>query len=559
MGKIIKSGIEYAGGGGGGGDVDKQYVDAQDAATLQSAKSYTDGKTPTVVQTTGQSITDVMSQKAVTDMIFDNSNISIGDDKLGNSVSCVSIGRSGSSQENVDSGVRIGYDSYVSGTGGVAIGSGATSMEFGSGGGVAIGSHSHTINNNVVIGANAKTFNSPNNSVALGAGSFLVGGDDYVVSVGNDDNTITRKIIHVADGVDDHDAVTVGQLNTAIAGVTPPTVVQAVGRSTTDVMSQKAVTDMIFPKDSSGRVNKDIILIGQSSGVPELLSSGAVIIGSNSGVTASDIIVGSNNKSTYENQGMNSILGKNNIVEGQSNVAIGSLNKVNEGYPTRNRSIAIGYNTTVDGKESIAIGQTSGSTHTTVSGDLGIAIGAGAASSGGRSVAIGERASANAQASVAIGSPAKAGQAADISILGDSSEATGPSNITIGPNAKNKKSGGTVIGSSAENSYQSSVALGYLSKTTRDYEVNVRYTHPSNPSATRGRIIGGVANGTELDDAATVAQGNKLMTAAPTTTSEGVLGQLWTDTRTGQMHTYQCTAIDKTDPDNPVYTWTQRW
>lgn len=39
--------------------------------------------------------------------------------------------------------------------------------------------------------------------------------------------------------------------------------------------------------------------------------------------------------------------------------------------------------------------------------------------------------------------------------------------------------------------------------------------------------------------------------------TDGTLGQFYTDTDT--MHTYQCTAIDDTDPDSPVYTWTQRW
>lgn len=58
-------------------------------------------------------------------------------------------------------------------------------------------------------------------------------------------------------------------------------------------------------------------------------------------------------------------------------------------------------------------------------------------------------------------------------------------------------------------------------------------------------------------EAATVAQGNTLVASAPTTTTAGVLGQLYTDTTA--MHTYQCTAIDTTDPNNPVYTWTQRW
>lgn len=46
-------------------------------------------------------------------------------------------------------------------------------------------------------------------------------------------------------------------------------------------------------------------------------------------------------------------------------------------------------------------------------------------------------------------------------------------------------------------------------------------------------------------------------TSAPTNADVGTLGQLLTDT--SSMHTYQCTAIDMTNPNNPVYTWTQRW
>ena len=40
--------------------------------------------------------------------------------------------------------------------------------------------------------------------------------------------------------------------------------------------------------------------------------------------------------------------------------------------------------------------------------------------------------------------------------------------------------------------------------------------------------------------------------SAPTTSTAGVLGQLYTDTT--DMHTYQCTAIS-----GDTYTWTQRW
>lgn len=47
--------------------------------------------------------------------------------------------------------------------------------------------------------------------------------------------------------------------------------------------------------------------------------------------------------------------------------------------------------------------------------------------------------------------------------------------------------------------------------------------------------------------------------STPTASTAGVIGQLYTDTSSTPIHTYQCTAIDTTDPNNPTYTWTQRW
>lgn len=98
-----------------------------------------------------------------------------------------------------------------------------------------------------------------------------------------------------------------------------------------------------------------------------------------------------------------------------------------------------------------------------------------------------------------------------------------------------------------------SVALGYYSKTTRNGELNIGSgNYPYGFNSTAYRVLGGVHDGQDNHDAATVAQGNTLSTSAPTTSTEGVLGQLWTDTT--NMHTYQCTAIS-----GGVYTWTQRW
>lgn len=139
-----------------------------------------------------------------------------------------------------------------------------------------------------------------------------------------------------------------------------------------------------------------------------------------------------------------------------------------------------------------------------------------------------------------------------------SSSGFGGNTVLIGGNNYdiNKYPGksSVAVGRNAVASGENSIALGYGASATRDYELNIRCTVEGSKV---NRVIGGVAEGIEQDDAATVAQGNKLMTFAPTVDDEGFLGQLWTDTTA--MHTYQCTAIDDTNPDNPVYTWTQRW
>ena len=133
--------------------------------------------------------------------------------------------------------------------------------------------------------------------------------------------------------------------------------------------------------------------------------------------------------------------------------------------------------------------------------------------------------------------------------------------VAIGANATidGTHNDNVAIGSYAQMGLSNySVSLGAYSSAGRDGEINVgtgSRTYGFN--STSYRVIGGVHDGQNNHDCATVAQGNTLATSAPTTATEGVLGQLYTDTT--NMHTYQCTAIDTTDPDNPSYTWVQRW
>lgn len=132
--------------------------------------------------------------------------------------------------------------------------------------------------------------------------------------------------------------------------------------------------------------------------------------------------------------------------------------------------------------------------------------------------------------------------------------ASGLYSVAIGNAAKTENhSRAVALGNAANAAYDNSVAIGTNAITGRIGEVNVGAgTSGRGYNSTNYRVIGGVHDGQGLHDAATVAQGNTLSTSAPTTSTVGVLGQLWTDTT--NMHTYQCTAIS-----GDTYTWTQRW
>lgn len=139
-------------------------------------------------------------------------------------------------------------------------------------------------------------------------------------------------------------------------------------------------------------------------------------------------------------------------------------------------------------------------------------------------------------------------------VLGFQAEASGfSSNVVIGDSATSTAGSAVIIGRDARTSFNGTVALGAFSQPTRMGEVNIGTSQASyGYNSTNYRVIGGVHDGVDVHDAATVAQGNTLSDTAPTTSTVGVLGQLYTDTTT--MHTYQCTAIS-----GGVYTWTQRW
>ena len=145
--------------------------------------------------------------------------------------------------------------------------------------------------------------------------------------------------------------------------------------------------------------------------------------------------------------------------------------------------------------------------------------------------------------------------------IGSYSQATGGYSIAIGNgdsaalSANALASDSAALGSraSVSGSSQGSVALGSGAKATFTGQVDIGTTRTNwGYNSTNYRRLTGLYDGQDIHEAATVAQGNTLATSAPTTSTVGVLGQLYTDTT--NMHTYQCTAIS-----GDTYTWTQRW
>lgn len=223
--------IAEGGGGGGGGTSDFNDLNNRPKYNGTAMTGETDIPiAPTVVQTTGTSQTDVMSQNAVTSMIF----------------------RDPSTTQLVQIGKNANAGSYTSNSGRIAIGNGATStghrnnIAIGNmvsvtstqGQSIGIGSgttHNKTVNiggtsypldgdRNTLIGIDATVdAHYRENCVCIGYGATASRSGEMNIGSGTSNygynNTPYRVIGGVHDGQDAHDAVTVEQVNATIDAI----------------------------------------------------------------------------------------------------------------------------------------------------------------------------------------------------------------------------------------------------------------------------------------------------------------------------------------------------
>lgn len=267
-----------------------------------------------------------------------------------------------------------------------------------------------------------------------------------------------------------------GNTISATGGGSSVDVVQEVGDSETDVMSQKASTELIYGKPADG------------VDLSEYINAGRIAIGTGPLDNASNLAVSS------------VVIGKGAKVSTSDAVAIGNgANNANDsGY---GKQVVIGANATATGTESIAIGY-----NANVTGRQSVSIGSNKSIYQSNALAAGYNSSAGGYMSCAIGNSANAEGIYSIAI-GASSKAS---------NILNSNSCNTAIGCYSKAQAKNSVALGYGANASTENTVNV-----SNSIDGINRRITGVADGTNDTDVATVGQMNTALESKQDTLTAG--------------------------------------
>ena len=404
---------------------------------------------------------------------------------------------------NTIGSISIGGNAISTGDSSISVGMLSYSQDYGS---VAIGDHASASDQAVAIGIQ---------SVGTSAGTVSFGhkaGD----AVGNTDDTYdsdyNRRLINVAAGIDDTDAVNVQQM-------------EAADNELKTYLEDKITSAAVGDIDLSHYVrdDQDSYLLGREANIN---SAGVnnYAIGLNANVSSA---FGDSNYAIGEGA---SVVGGNNTVE--SNGAINPLDPYGDSSPYY--SYAIGHDASVDqSDDSYAIGSNA-SVGSFSDGAYAIGMNAsvGSLSNGAFALGYGAFVSSNSPNSLAIGT--------DASVYS-------PSSLAIGTN--------TSVGDSTH-SYQYSVAIGCGSQADDDYVVS--FGHGGDPYGQVGDIeddghvpdglngnlyrrLVNVADGIDDHDVATVGQLNKAI--------EGLSGG---DVDLSGVVEYEKIAVTPSiDPDDP--------
>ncbi|WNY74825.1 YadA-like family protein [Pasteurella multocida] len=368
---------------------------------------------------------------------------------------------------------------------------------------VAIGANSTADSNNVALGATSR-------AVAKEGSGYLTGKQSsLVISVGHQDGAadqhILRRLVNVADGVDEQDAATVAQLKKVTEKVTSDLQAQFNALSHAPTASEIKY-DTVPPSPTTGAENKITLKAKTriSNVAPAELDTDAVNLGQvnhivtknkahyfsvndtginpvpgnhdNDGATAKlAMAIGQNAAAKAERS---VAIGNNTTVNGEGSIGLGTYYKgsaeLDDGVPRESETtvtkpsknvkygIAIGAGTTTDGNNSIAIGSLAATSDKNPGAnvDRAIAIGYNAVSSAEKANAIGDRAVANSVKGNAFGSQALSG-AESSTAIGTESKSEGQNAYALGTKSHAKGLNSIAFGTNQVVSGQNSGSIGY--------------------------------------------------------------------------------------------------
>ena len=404
-----------------------------------------------------------------------------------------------------------------------------------------------------------------NSCFAIGEGSVAIGyqsvaAEDYVVSFGHSEGDPipdilggsfveeqNSRLIHVASGSANTDAVNVGQLKAyqqklddtqlaaANSGITADKVavydnystfltatgISAKNMKVTNVAAGSEETDAVnygqfktaFTEASFDSANNRYILrrengetfeinAGSSSGIdPELagkITQNSYDISDNRSniiQNTADIITNKNNiaKNANEIENMKHIQSGLDFSSGA--IPIGPGNELGE---SGNKAIAIGIDNKAKGKYSIAIGYSINGKNNEVIGDNSIAIGYGHKIKGNNSGAFGDPTTINTDNSYSVGNNNTI-NAANSFILGNNAATNGENSIVLGNGSTVSAKNGVAIGNNTEVLAANAVAIGEGSEAKKPDTVSVG-------SDSKKRRITNVAKAEDSTDAVNYEQ-----------------------------------------------------
>ncbi|MEM7640126.1 MAG: YadA-like family protein [Pseudomonadota bacterium] len=334
--------------------------------------------------------------------------------------------------------VAIGGMSNASSVGAIAIGS--TSFAGTGNFATSLGYNAITLaENGLALGTEA--YAEHEYSVALGAFSATTAAN--TVSVGDADTDYYRRIVNVEDGVDDNDAVTVGQLTAALAasggsgGSTSPYLeVNSLG-----ALPGAEGTDSITlgPRAATTTQSQESVAIGAGATVN---AQNAIALGANS-VTSADNTLSIGD---VDNGLTRRIM---NVADGTLDTDAATLGQVRAEISTA----AIAANPYIDINSTGPVAMANGA--------RSIAIGEDAGTTGIASIALGERAHSASQDAIAIGTISSSEGNGSIAV-GHASTALGLNSIAVGSSAwtTTDNSNAISIGAFSQADAEGAIAIG---------------------------------------------------------------------------------------------------